>query len=89
MKQIETIGLSSVTRPYEIVSVRRAARPPGAEGSNWHHYVIAQGANVVQGYRQGNLKTVTLAVEEIVAQLNERRSGKRRKPVQMVIRTKK
>jgi len=62
---------------YEIVSVRRSEPPPGAEGSAWYRYVITQGANTIHGYRQGNLKTVTGAVTEIVAQLNERQSGKR------------
>ena len=58
---------------YEIVSVRRAKPPPGVEGSNWHQYVIAfDGSNSVQGYQQGNLKAVTRAVEELVAQCNER-----------------
>jgi hypothetical protein len=62
---------------YEIVSVQRAEPPPGAECSNWHRYVISfGGSNNIQGYRQGNLNVVTGAVEEIVAQLNERRRGK-------------
>ena len=64
-------------QPYEIVSVQRGEPPAGAEGSDWHNYVIAQGANTIQGCRQGSLKLVTGAVEEIVAQLNERRLGKR------------
>ncbi len=63
-------------QPYEIVSVRRAKPPPGAEGSNWHRYVITQGINTIQGIRQGDLKTVTWAVEEIVGQLNARRLGR-------------
>jgi hypothetical protein len=63
--------------PYEIVAVRRADAPPGTEGSDWHSYEIAQGSNTIHGYRQGNLKAVTTAVEEIVAQLNERQLGKR------------
>ena len=59
-------------QPYEIVSVRRAKRPPGVEGSNWHQYVIAfEGSNTIHGCRQGGLKAVTRTVEEIVAQLNE------------------
>ncbi len=58
---------------YEIVSIRRAEPPPGAEGSNWHRYVIAfNGTNIIHGCRQGSTKAVTRAVEEIVAQLNER-----------------
>lgn len=64
-------------RPYEMVSVQREDPPSGMEGADWHHYVIAQGTNTIHGHRQGNLKAVTLAVEEIVAQLNERRMGKR------------
>ena len=63
-------------QPYEIVSVRRAETPPGMEGSAWHRYVITQGTNTINGCRQGNLKAVTEAVEEMVAQLNERRLHK-------------
>ena len=63
---------------YEIVSVRGTEPPPGVEGSNWHQYVIAfEGSDTIQGYQQGNLRTVTTAVEELVAQLNERHLGKR------------
>ncbi len=69
---------SSMGQTYEIVSVRRAEPPPGAEGSDWHRYVIAfEGTDTMRGCRQGQLKAVTRAVEEIVAQLNERQSGKR------------
>ncbi len=65
-------------QPYEIVSVRRAEPPPGAEGSDWHRYVIAfEGTDTIRGCRQGQLKAVTRAVEEIVAQLNERHLGNR------------
>ena len=39
--------------------------------------MITQGSNTIQGYRQGNLKTVTGEVKAIVKQLNERQSGKR------------
>ena len=67
----------SPRQPYEIVSVKRADPPPGAEGSAWYRYVIAQGTNTIRGDRQGNLKSVTGAVKQIVTQLNERRSGKR------------
>jgi len=67
----------ALEQPYEIVSVRRAKAPPGAEGSYWYRYVIAfEGSNTIRGYRQGNLKAVTTAVEEIVAKLNERRLSK-------------
>jgi hypothetical protein len=65
---------------YEIVSIKRAESPPGAEGSKWYDYVIAfAGTNTVQGCRQGSLKDVTSAVEEIVEQLNERHWKKRKR----------
>ena len=47
------------------------------DGADWHRYVIAQGNNTIFGYRQGNLKSVTTSVEEIVMRLNERRMGRR------------
>ena len=63
---------------YEIVSVRSAEPPPGVKGSNWHQYVIAfEGSNTINGYQKGNLRAVTMAVQELVAQLNERHLGKR------------
>ncbi len=72
---------SALVQPYQIVSVRRAKPPPGGKGSNWYRYVIAfDGANTIDGCRQGGLKVVTRAVEEIVAQLNERHLGHSTKP---------
>ncbi len=64
---------SAIGRPYEIVSVQRAKPPPGEKGFYWNRYVIAfEGTNTIHGCRQGGLKAVTRAVEEIVAKLNER-----------------
>ncbi len=69
---------TTMERPYEIMSVRPANPPSGMEGSNWHQYVIAyEGSDTIHGYQRGNLKAVTKAVEEIVAQMNERHLGKR------------
>ncbi len=69
---------SALEQPYEIVSIQRAEPPPGGKGSNWHRYVIAfEGRNTIHGCRQGGLKAVTRAVEEIVVQLNERHLDKR------------
>ena len=74
----ESIALG---QSYEIVSVRRAEPPSGGKGSNWYRYVIAfEGTNNIHGCRQGGLKTVTMAVEEIVAQLNERYAVNLSKP---------
>ncbi len=80
-----------MAQPYQIVSVRRAKPPPGAESSYWYRYVIAfKGTNTIHGCRQGGLKAVTRAVEEIVAQLNERHLGHLSKPsrVHLVLKKK-
>ena len=82
---------SAMGQPYEIISVQRAEPPPGAEGPFWYRYVIAfEGTNNIHGCRQGGLKAVTKAVEEIVAQLNERHVGQFSKPrrVQLVLKKK-
>jgi hypothetical protein len=69
---------NAMTKIYEIVSIKRAEPPPGAESSNWYRYVIAfAGTNTIHGCRQGCLKAVTSAVEEMIVQLNERHSKKR------------
>ncbi len=80
-----------MAQPYQIVSVRRAEPPPGGKGPNWYRYVIAfEGANTIHGCRQGGLKSVTRAVEENIAQLNERHSGHLSKPsrVHLVLKKK-
>jgi hypothetical protein len=82
---------SAMAQPYQIVSVRRAEPPPGGEGPYWYRYVIAfEGANTIDGCRQGGLKAVTREVEEIVAQLNERHLGHLSKPsrVHLVLKKK-
>ena len=79
---------SALGQAYEIVSVRRAEPPSGGKGSNWYRYVIAfKGTNTIHGCRQGGLMAVTSAVEEIVAQLNERHLSKPRR-VQLVLKKK-
>ncbi len=81
----------AMEQAYEIVSVQRAEAPPRGKGSNWYSYVIAfEGTNNIHGCRQGGLKTVTRAVEEIVAQLNERHLGHSTKPsrVHLVLKKK-
>jgi hypothetical protein len=61
---------------YEIVSVEPTDPPADTAGTGWHCYIIEQGKNTILGYKQGNIHTVTRAVEEIVERLNERRYGR-------------
>lgn len=65
---------------YEVVSIQRAKPAPDEDGANWHSYVISyEGKESIYGCRQGDLETVTMATEEIVARLNERHRGRFRK----------
>jgi hypothetical protein len=63
--------------PYELKGVNKAEPPPGSQGEDWVKYEITQGSNVITGYRQGTLKAIKRAAEEIVVGLNERRSPNR------------
>lgn len=63
--------------PYELLSVQKADAPDGGQGKDWACYKIAQGSNIITGYRQGTLAAIKEAAEEIVTALNERRSPKR------------
>ena len=83
----ESIALGQL---YEIVSVQRAEPPPGGKGSNWYRYVIAfEGTNTIHGCQQGGLKAVTTAVEEMVAQMNNRHLNRAIKPSRVDITLKK
>ncbi len=61
--------------PFKLKSIRKEQSPAGAEGIDWHRYVITQGGNTIVGHRQGSTSSVRLAVDEIVVHLNERRVG--------------
>ena len=62
---------------YEIVAVESAEAPNDLGGTDWYRYTISQGTNRIFGYRQGDLGSITKAVQELVLRLNERRVGKR------------
>ena len=63
------------SEPFKLKSIRTERPPAGAEGIDWHRYVITQGSNTIVGHRQGSTSSVRLDVEEIVLHLNERRVG--------------
>ncbi len=62
--------------PFKLTSILKEEPPTGAEGIDWHRYLITQGDNPIVGHRQGSSSSVRLAFEEIVLHLNERRVGK-------------
>jgi len=57
---------------YRLVSIDSTSAPAADVGDDWLLYRIAQGANVVTGYRRGTRARVTFDVERIVEALNER-----------------
>jgi len=76
-------GAGAVAQPaddeYRLSFIKPARAPNGNAGSDWLMYRIAQGPNVINGYRRGDLASVTTEVEKIVTGLNERRLIKRKK----------
>lgn len=63
--------------PFALGSVDKTSPPMEGETGTWHRYTITQGSNVITGYRKGSRTAVTRAVKDIVAELNERRFGRR------------
>jgi hypothetical protein len=64
---------------FRLVSITSVKAPSGCEGRDWLLYRIAQGVNIITGYRRGDLKTANAEVEKIVASLNERRHSSKPK----------
>ena len=72
-----TAEAANLPDPFEIVSIRAVAAPPGTAGTNWHRYEICQGDNTIVGYRAGAAGMVREAVQLIVVGLNMRRTHRR------------
>lgn len=60
------------TDEFVLVSLQRSG-PAGETDQDWMHYRIAQGKNMIDGYRRGSDAAVRAHVEGIVLALNERR----------------
>jgi hypothetical protein len=69
----QTAPADDVDEPFRLVSVDATKAPAGNSGRDWLVYRIAQGANMITGYRRGDRAAVTAEVEKIVVALNERR----------------
>lgn len=63
--------------PFELSTVDPADAPSDGDTGTWCRYTITQGPNVITGYRKGSRTAVTRAAKAIVAELNERRFGRR------------
>ena len=65
---------------FRLISIASARAPSGCSGHDWLMYRIAQGKNIITGYRRGDLKAASAEVETIVTSLNERRVSAKAKP---------
>ena len=65
---------------YRLVAIEPVRAPAGCTGRDWLIYRIAQGDNLITGYRQGDLRAATADVERIVVGLNERRIASKGRP---------
>lgn len=63
---------AALSGAYRLIGISPVAAPSGSEGQDWLQYKIGQGGNVVTGYRQGNIHSVTLELHQVVEDLNER-----------------
>jgi hypothetical protein len=62
---------------YRLLSIGKTNAPDGSDGRDWVLYRIAQGANIITGYRRGSLTAATEDVGKVVDGLNERRLVRR------------
>jgi hypothetical protein len=70
-------ALKDEAPPFSVGTIESAEPPAEGAGKFWCRYTIIQGSNTITGYRQGGVKAVKQAVAEIVADMNQRRMGKR------------
>ena len=72
------VEVTEIAESFRLVSIAPAKRAPsGSVGRDWLVYSIAQGVNMITGYRQGTLAAVTADVERIIVALNERQFMRR------------
>src|SRR6185295_3737611 len=64
-------GGGAVVESYRLVSIDPTRAPSGSTGDDWLLYRIAQGSNMVTGYRRGSHSNVSAEVERILTALNE------------------
>ena len=76
-KPSKIVPLHEEAPPFSIGQVESTEPPAEGAGKYWCKYTIVQGSNTITGYRQGGVKAVRKAVNEIVADMNQRRMGKR------------
>jgi hypothetical protein len=74
------VAADAESEGFRLISIGSARAPSGCSGQDWLVYRIAQGKNIITGYRRGELKAASREVETIVTSLNERRVSAKTKP---------
>ena len=72
----ETVAAETSATEYRLIDIE-PTQPPDGCGGEWFAYRIAQGGNMIRGYKSGTRFSVTTAVEQIVEVLNDRRVVRR------------
>ena len=68
---------TAMVERYRLISVDSTAAPNGDPDGDWLVYRIAQGKNIITGFRRGSRQSVGAEAERIVDGLNERLLVKR------------
>jgi len=71
-----TVATENSATAYRLIGIEPTPSPDGSSGE-WFAYRIAQGTNLIRGYKSGSRFNVTIEVEQIVEVLNERRMVRR------------
>lgn len=72
----ETVTAETSATEYRLIDIEPTQPPDGGSGE-WFAYRIAQGGNMIRGYKSGTRFSVTTDVEQIVEVLNDRRVVRR------------
>jgi hypothetical protein len=71
-----TATVDNSATAYRLIDIEPTPPPEGSSGE-WFAYRIAQGANMIRGYKSGSRFSVAADVEQIIVVLNERRLVRR------------
>jgi hypothetical protein len=67
-------GPPAQDHPFVLDSITETSSPVTPGEADWHRYVINQGHNQIVGYRRGSPRNVRQEIDQIVEQLNARRT---------------
>ena len=73
----KSAAAAALGEQFELFALEESSAPGDGVPGTWFRYTITQGHNTIVGMRQGSKSSVTIALNEIVAALNERRVGRR------------